>query len=130
MSILLAVALVVAAPTWGAAEAPCQPDEYTVLLLHLDEGRGETATDSSASALDAAMMGAPRAPKGEPDRVYGACLRFDGVNADEDGDGQGDADALVFRDHGQLGASDGLTVEAWIHPEPVDTNQGICTAPR
>ncbi len=125
MSILLAFALVVAAPAWGAAEAPYQPDEHTVLLLPFDEGRGETATDSSVSGLDAAMMGAPRAPKWEPDGMFGACLRFDGVNADEDGDGRGDADALVFRDQGQLGAADGLTVEAWIHPERVDTNQGI-----
>ncbi len=117
--------LIVAALPALAAEAPYDADENTVLLMHMDEGEGETVGDSSASGLSATMMGAPRAPKWETEGIFDGCLRFDGINADEDGDGRGDADGLILQDEGELGASDGLTVEAWIYPERVDLTQAL-----
>lgn len=126
-SLAWAGALLLAATGWGAQEQPYEQDEHTVLLLHMDERGSSSAADASRSRLKADLMPAPRLPLWEPAGMFGGCLRFDGVNADKDGDGRGDADALWLRDEGELQPGEGLTVEAWIKPDRVEGNQGIIT---
>ena len=126
-SLAWAGALLLAATGWGAQEQPYEQDEHTVLLLHMDERESSSAADASRSRLKADLMPAPRLPLWEPAGMFGGCLRFDGVNADKDGDGRGDADALWLRDEGELQPGEGLTVEAWIKPDRVEGNQGIIT---
>jgi len=122
---MLALALLLAGPTWAAEERAYEPDGHTVLLLHLDGGGEESAQDASASGLAVQLLPPPRRPTWDESGMFGACLRFDGVNADEDGDGRGDADGLQFTDAGRLQPAEGLTVEAWVFPERVDGNQAI-----
>ena len=123
------IALVSAAVICGAAvaaeEKPYEPDENTVLLLHLDEGEGEVAKDSSSAGLNAKLEAAPRRPTWEKEGKFGACLRFDGDNADHDGDKQGDADSLVFNCGGKLAPYPALTVEMWIKPERLPDQQAV-----
>ena len=125
MKRMLSVVCLLFARGLAGAETAYEPDEHTVLLLHFDEGSGGKAADASASGLRADLLPEPRRPLWVAEGKFGGCLRFDGVNEDEDGDGRGDADALWFRDGGKLQAGSGLTVEAWIKPEVTDRNQGL-----
>lgn len=125
MKRVLSVVCLLLGQVLSASEAAYEPDEHTVLLLHFDEGSGETAADASASGLQAELLPNPRRPLWVADGKFGGCLRFDGVNDDRDGDGRGDADALWFRDGAKLHARSGLTVEAWIKPAVTDRNQGL-----
>lgn len=121
---LLSVA-VICGVAGAAEEKPYEPDENTVLLLHMDEGAGEEAKDSSASGLTAKFDVEPRKPTWEKAGKFGGCLRFDGDSADNDGDGKGDADSLVINDPGKLGPTPQLTVEMWIKPERLEANQAM-----
>ncbi len=119
--------LLVASCAWAAEERPYDADAHTVLLLHFDDAGDERTPDASPSGLDATLLPPPRRPTWEASGMFGGCLRFDGVSADEDGDGSGDADGLVIRDNGELRPGEGLTVEAWVRPDGVDRNQAILT---
>ena len=102
-----------------------QPDDHTVLLLHLDEGEGVRCVDGSRQGLEARLDEAPRRPTWAPGR-FGGCLRFDGANADTDGDGKGEADGLLVMGEGKLAQSGALTVEMWINPKRLQARQTLC----
>lgn len=125
----IVAAMVVLMAGWGRAaeEKPYEADEHAVLLLHMDEGEGEVTADASASELQVRLEEPPRQPTWEEEGMFGKCLRFDGVNTDEDGDGKGDADALIFTDDGELAPKEELTVEAWIKPANLPAYMGILT---
>ena len=125
--IVIAASLMILAPAPAVEERPYEPDEHTVLLLHMDEGEGQTTADSSPSGLPVRLEAMPRQPVWEQQGKFGRCLRFDGDNADADGDGEGNADGLIFADEGQLQGGEGLTGEAWIKPESIVGAQGILT---
>ena len=92
-NLTISSALLMAALCSAAEEKPYEPDEHTVLLLHMDQDKGEVTADASVSGLEVTLLPAPRRPTWEEHGMFSGCLRFDGVNADEDGDGKGDADA-------------------------------------
>ncbi len=125
--VIIALSMLVAVGCCAAEETPYEPDENTVLLLHMDEGEGEVTADGSPSRLTVSLESPPRQPVWEEQGKFGRCLHFDGDNADADGDGTGDADGLIFADEGQLQVGEGLTVEAWIKPERLVGAQGILT---
>jgi len=122
---LIVPAILLSASVWAGPEVAYEPDAATVLLLHFDEAGGDVAGDASGSQLKAGLLGPPRRPVWEAKGRFGGCLRFDGVNADQDGDGRGDADALLFKDNAKLQPDPGLTVEAWINPGRVTGAQAI-----
>lgn len=95
--LLMATVLLAASAAW-TEERAYEPDADTVLLLHFDENGGDVAADASASGLEAALLPPPRRPGWEEAGMFGACLRFDGVNADEDGDGAGEDWPGFFRE--------------------------------
>ena len=116
-----------ASASYAAEEKPYEPDENTVLLLHMDEGEGEMTADASASELEVRLEAPPRQPAWAEEGMCGKGLRFDGVNDDEDGDGKGDADGLIVSDEGELAPKQGLTVEAWVKPERLPGYMGVLT---
>ena len=101
----------------AGGEAPVAPkaDEHTIALLHLDETEGTVARDASAHGYDARFEDAPRDPAWRKDGRFGGCLEFDGTNADENGDGKGDADGLMWEKGATADPKGaGFTVEMWV----------------
>jgi len=94
--VIIALSMLVAVGCCAAEETPYEPDENTVLLLHMDEGEGEVTADGSPSRLTVSLESPPRQPVWEEQGKFGRCLHFDGDNADADGEGTGDADGLIF----------------------------------
>ena len=90
-------------------------DEQTVALLRFDETEGTVAADASGNHYDAKFEPMPRDPKWHKEGRFGGCLEFDGTNADENGDGKGDADSLIWL-NGATPKPDwpGFTVEMWV----------------
>jgi len=125
MKSMLVAASLLAGAAWSATEEAYEPDQNTVLLLHADGRGNDVAMDSSRSQLAVRLLESPRRPTWEQEGMFGGCLRFDGTNEDEDGDGRGDADALWLDDEGKLQPTSGLTVEAWIRPDRVSGKQAI-----
>ncbi|MFW6108444.1 MAG: carbohydrate-binding family 9-like protein, partial [bacterium] len=94
--------LVAAAAAHGAARAPSgpyEPDAFTSLLLHFDEGRGERAADAGEFAIRCTLRGA-RWAEGR----FGGGL-----------DCQGGAAAVAL--HPALTPEHEVTVEAWVRVE-------------
>ena len=96
--------------------APYKTDEYTLTLLHFDEGEGTVAQDASGRGNNADLEGSPNEPTWYKPGRFGACLALDGKNADEDGDKKGDADGLILQKGGSIDPDgSGFTVELWVN---------------
>ena len=103
---------------------PPKADANTIALLRFDETQGVIAKDASGHGHRAGFKKAPQEPKWYKYGRFGGCIALDGVNADKDGNKQGDADGLVWR----RGASadpkgTGFTAEMWVRHAHVNGPQ-------
>jgi hypothetical protein len=72
-----------------------------VAAYDFEEGSGKKVVDASGQGNHGTIMGALRIPNGR----YGQALAFDGVN-----------DWVSVKDDSSLDLSNGMTLEAWVHP--------------
>ena len=110
---------------------PLEADEHTLALLHLDEGEGDVAGDASAGRHHATLESVPRRPTWYAHGSAGGCLLFDGRNADDNADGQGDADGLIWpASPAPDPDAPGFTVECRVRHASLDPRQFylVCAA--
>jgi hypothetical protein len=72
-----------------------------------EEASGDTANDSSGRRNAGALQGASRTSAG----VYGRGVAFDGTD-----------DWITVADNASLDLTSGMTLEAWVKPDRIDTN--------